>query len=469
MSSRRIRVLLIPDSVYWVLGTIAKAIARYNPWIEATIASGSVIDAMCRRHPELMHNFDLVHFLCPYTSREWLPRFCDYVPCVTSHHHVTDWNLVKHNLYGDAIVVGSSEWAADLRTRGADMTRVFCVPYGVNADVFLPPTLAERRSIRTKHGIPETSVVVGFFGKNSSNDDDRKGIGAFVEGVLGLHRLISNLTIVIVGPGWRELVDRFAAGGIRCIWLPFVRDSRGLAEIYHGLDFYWITARVEGGPVTLLEAMSSGVCCVTTPVGLARDIVRDNVNAILVPFDDVGAFISRTAALVRDAAERQRLARNGRRTILTTMQARATSRLVRGVYEKAFANFASRRQYQARGVINCDGRLPVVLHDLVLDDTEELDSAAVPLEGFPARVRRRVRMLEGLAWSEHLLLYHHELGIASRLIIHEWLSNPFSLEPPRVLLRRFLPASIVERVVRLKNGQRSLAHLAKDDPLGKKA
>src|SRR5689334_21237528 len=93
----RLRVLLVPDSVHWVTGTIAKSIAQYNSWIEATIASRVVIDVLLNERPELMRNFDLVHFLCPYASKEWLPRFRDFVPCVTSHHHVTNWELLKHN------------------------------------------------------------------------------------------------------------------------------------------------------------------------------------------------------------------------------------------------------------------------------------------------------------------------------------------------------------------------------------
>ena len=113
-----LRVLFVPDFVDWVTGTIATSIAQFNPWIEATIASGPVIDAIFAERPELMHNFDLVRFTCPYASKQWLSRSRDLVPCVTSHHHVTDWDLIKHNVEGDAIIVGSPGWSEDLRARG---------------------------------------------------------------------------------------------------------------------------------------------------------------------------------------------------------------------------------------------------------------------------------------------------------------------------------------------------------------
>ena len=36
-----LRVLFVPDYVDWITGTIARNIAQFNPWIEATIASGA--------------------------------------------------------------------------------------------------------------------------------------------------------------------------------------------------------------------------------------------------------------------------------------------------------------------------------------------------------------------------------------------------------------------------------------------
>jgi glycosyltransferase involved in cell wall biosynthesis len=448
MGNDRLRVLLVPDSIHWILGTVAKSIARCNPWIEATIASGPVIDVVLNQQPELMRNFDLVHFTCPYASREWLPRFRDLVPCVTSHHHVTDWELIKHNLDGDAIIVGSPEWAEDLRARGADMLRVFCVPYGVDAGMFTPATDTERAATRAKLGISPDATVVGFFGKNSSNDDDRKGIDVFTSALLDLDQRVPELTVLIVGPGWKQLVDSFTSSGVRCLWLPLISDPVVLAEMYNALDFYWVTARVEGGPVTLLEAMSCEVCCLTTPVGLAREIVRDGENAVLLPFNDANAFVERTASLSTDEAARRRLGRNARQTILKEMHVAVTAPRVREVYAKAFENFATRVQ----GSLRMSDKLQFVeASSEAAGELLQHDNDVIPLHGFPRAIHRRVRMLEALAWSEHLILYHRQRSVALRMITREWLRNPLSPLPARVLLRRFLPVSVVARVVKLKH------------------
>ncbi len=454
MTESRLRVLLVPDSVHWVTGTIAKSIARFNPWIEATIASGPVIDTVLNENPELMRNFDLVHFTCPYSSRAWLPRFRDSVPCVTSHHHVTDWELIKHNVEGDAIIVGSPEWSEDLRLRGADMSRVFCVPYGVDADLFQPASDDVRGASRRKLNLQNSATVIGFFGKNSSNDDDRKGIDVFTSGLVSLRERIPELAVLVVGPGWQDLTKELNSLGVKCVWMPFVAELEGLVEMYQALDFYWVTARVEGGPVTLLEAMSTEICCLTTAVGLAREIVADGENAVMLPFNNPEAFAERTALLAGDASERKRLGSNARKTILEKMHVGVTSTGVLKVYEKAFENFAARQ--------HC--AVPLDVHEIAGGVAPSRFSSAepsndIPLNGFPRSMHRRVKMLESLAFGEHLILYHNQRSVALRMIVREWLANPLSSLPLRVLLRRLLPVAMVARVVKLKNRSRSTPEL----------
>src|SRR5437868_616416 len=85
--SKRLRVLLVPDWINWVLGTVAKATARYNPWFDATIISGSVLESALGLDPSLLDRFDIAHFICPYASRIWVPRLRQRMAIVTSHHH----------------------------------------------------------------------------------------------------------------------------------------------------------------------------------------------------------------------------------------------------------------------------------------------------------------------------------------------------------------------------------------------
>ena len=69
-----LRVLVVPDSIHLITGTIARSIVTHNPWLQGTIISGPVLDIVARDRPDLFDAFDVVHFVCPYASRPWLPQ-----------------------------------------------------------------------------------------------------------------------------------------------------------------------------------------------------------------------------------------------------------------------------------------------------------------------------------------------------------------------------------------------------------
>lgn len=347
------------------------------------------------------------------------------------------------------------------------MSRVFCIPYGVDAELFRPPASGERDAVRRRLDLAQTATLIGFFGKNSSNELDRKGTDVLTKALVGLRQRLSDMAVLIIGPGWKELVSTLKSSGVRVIWFPFIPDLEELAEMYRALDFYWVTARVEGGPVPLLEAMSSEVCCLTTPVGLAREIVRDGHNAVLAPFNNAEIFVERTSALAQDSAERSRIGRNARQTILAEMQVADKVSLVSEVYTKAFDNFAARAQSSSRlDVEQLDVKQVASFGAADLQSGDESKNA-IPLAGFPPTIHGLVKMLENLRWGENLFLYLNQRRAGLRIILREWLGNPLSSFPPKVLLRCVLPVSAIERMSKLKNRSRAPSGLVASPPTQK--
>jgi glycosyltransferase involved in cell wall biosynthesis len=438
--SKRLSVLLVPDWQYWILGTIAKGIARANPWMDATIISGSILDDLHERDPDFFDRFDLVHFICPYASKRWLDHLGGRVPVVTSHHHVTEWDAVSHNIHGDAIIAGSLQWVDDIVARGAEASRVVSVPYGVDSNLFVPASVAERDVLRARLGLSHAGPIVGFFAKRGSNDDDRKGIDVFAKAIKSLRETEKDVAVLIVGPGWGELVEEFMAARITCVWIPFLEALSAVAELYRALDFYWVTARVEGGPVPLLEAMSSGICVLTTRVGLAREIVENHVNGIFLEMNDPAAFAAETVRLWHDRKKMDSMAQEARRSIVAKMHVDHTLQGVAVAYDRAFENFLRRTGKAGRSAS------PALNSEAPIQN-QDVNSTLYALR--PAE-RRRVQAMEALSWSEHLLIYQGQRRAAARLIVHAWRMNPRSTEPARALLRHFLPAATVRRLVSLK-------------------
>ncbi|MDT7688863.1 MAG: hypothetical protein QOE46_1622 [Acidobacteriota bacterium] len=87
---------------------------------------------------------------------------------------------------------------------------------------------------------------------------------------------------VFVGLDWEPYAQRLAAEGWTVI-SPGPLESPGHYEYFGEGDIHLMLSRVEGGPLTLLEAMGLGMWTISTPTGIAPAVVRDGLTGHLVP------------------------------------------------------------------------------------------------------------------------------------------------------------------------------------------
>jgi glycosyltransferase involved in cell wall biosynthesis len=137
-----------------------------------------------------------------------------------------------------------------------------------------------------------------------------KQFGLLVDSFQSLASRHSGWDLVIIGEGpLRPALEAqvLAAGLEKCVFFPGRAGNVG--EWYERADLFVLSSRFEGFPNTLVEAMAYGLPVVSFDCDTGpRDIIRHEVNGLLVPPGDVAGLTEALDQLMCDESLRQHFA-----------------------------------------------------------------------------------------------------------------------------------------------------------------
>ena len=145
------------------------------------------------------------------------------------------------------------------------------------------------------------AFVIGTVGRLQDVKDQATLIDAFV--ILRRDLPGERLHLVLVGDGplRAALEARVEAAGLQdSIWFAGARAD--VAPVMRSFSLFALSSIAEGTPVTMLEAMASGLPVVSTAVGGIPDLVAHGNSGTLVPPGDARAMAAAIAPYVRDRA-----------------------------------------------------------------------------------------------------------------------------------------------------------------------
>jgi len=189
--------------------------------------------------------------------------------------------------------VAVSEAVAERHAAARAVTRrnLRVIPNGVDTSVFRPRE--ERRALREQFGLGREFAWLTA-GRLMWKKDYRTLLRAFAsvrEGVL---------LIAGTGPQEDELRALALELGANVRFLGERDDVAGLMAV---CDAFVLSSIVEGLPMTLLEAAASGLVCVTTDAGGARDAVLDGRTGFVIPPGDADPLAGAMLRVMRSPAE----------------------------------------------------------------------------------------------------------------------------------------------------------------------
>jgi len=167
--------------------------------------------------------------------------------------------------------------------------RVMYVPYIIDRSEFY--YMSNRTKIDVfmdANRIPQNTYLIGNFHRDTEGKDlitpkYMKGPDIFVEIVTELHHK-NNIHIILAGPRRHWIRKELSHRNIPYTFIGNIVSGDDISYnilsksemniLYNLIDMYVISSRTEGGPRTLLEAVSANCNVISTPVGIAKDLLK---------------------------------------------------------------------------------------------------------------------------------------------------------------------------------------------------
>ncbi|MEN3002311.1 MAG: glycosyltransferase [Armatimonadota bacterium] len=213
------------------------------------------------------------------------------------------------------------------------------IPNGIPTEEYAPDS--ERRARwRAAHGIEPEAIVITHVGRFVEVKNHALLVSAFA-------RLQSPtpLYLLLVGGGELEkavrqqVVDLGLGERVR-----FLGVRADVPDILNASDVFALSSKWEGNPMSVQEAMASGLPVVSTAVGGVPELVQEGVTGLLVPPDDPNALAHALQTLVDQPEQRRQMGESARHHACQHFDIRRTVQQYEALYEHLLQSACRQRQ-----------------------------------------------------------------------------------------------------------------------------
>jgi glycosyltransferase involved in cell wall biosynthesis len=228
-----------------------------------------------------------------------------------------------------------------------------------HADHVLCSNMEDYQYLTSKYGVPEEKLTRMHSGadfayakagcnRNYSRAETllfagtwikRKGLCDLVPAFDELATRHPHLKLVVLNGFFSEIqVRAYFPERVRSrVFCEKADPEQGIADAIAKTDIYLLPSLFEGTPVTLIEAMFSGMPIVTSSTCGMKDVIEDERNGLLVPLRSPDAIVAAVERLLADAHLRARLGQTARAEAVEKYNWQRVAEPILEVYEKLCA------------------------------------------------------------------------------------------------------------------------------------
>ncbi len=266
-----------------------KGVTLKNVWTLDKKGLAAMTSSLSAALKAAFGKYDVVHFHAEGPcAMLWLPKLFGK-RCIATIHGI-DWQRAKWGGFASKYIKFGEKVAAryadEIIVLSESVQKYFKDTYG-RQTAFIPngvnrPAVRTPRLIKEKFGLNKDEYIL-FLGRLVPE----KGISYLID---AFKQIKTDKRLVIAGGSsdtndFLHEMKRLAGNDERIIFTGFVQ-GRQLEELYSNAYVYVLPSDLEGMPLSLLEAMSYGNCCVVSDIPECAEVVEN--KAVVFKKGDVG-------------------------------------------------------------------------------------------------------------------------------------------------------------------------------------
>ena len=207
-----------------------------------------------------------------------------------------------------------------LTAHGINTTKI-TVETGIEPE-FYKPALS-KTDAKKKIGLDPKYTIIGYAGRIGREKD----LPTLAHAFMRVNKKYKNTLLLIVGDGILDEIPNH-------IKILKIGKKENILPYLQAMDIFVLPSLTETIPRTTLEAMSTGIPIITTPVGCMKDCIKDSENGLIFPRGDASVLADKIQMLIEDPKMRELFGGRARQTVKEKYRWEETVSRMKKVLEK---------------------------------------------------------------------------------------------------------------------------------------
>lgn len=212
---------------------------------------------------------------CPWTDTSFRP------PILKPFLFLNDLFLNKLSFSLVDEIISITPWETEILKKYSKEEKIKIIPNGVDKILYKKII---KNQFKKKNNIKEKYLVL-YFGRLNPT----KGPEMLAKAAINITKKRKDIAFVWVGPdeGKAEEVKHLIKGYRNMKYLGPIKGKEKIAEMFQSANVYVIPSYREGLPLTLFEAMASGLPIIASPVNGVPYEMKENENGFFSNYGDL--------------------------------------------------------------------------------------------------------------------------------------------------------------------------------------